>query len=81
MRAIVLACVVACATFTPPPALSNVELVGEPAPAPPPPAKCEPPCAAKGDSYAVRMAVLECKVACLKEQIRNVKSRLELVAD
>jgi hypothetical protein len=81
MRALVFAFVVGCAASPPPPALSNVELVGEPAPAPRPPAKCEPPCAAKGDSYAVRIAVLECKTQCLKEKIWRTKTRLELLAD
>jgi hypothetical protein len=75
MRFAIALVLVACARPMEPPALRNVELVGEP-PRPRPAPKCEPPCAAKSDHFADRMAALECKTQCLKEQIWRAKSRI-----
>ena len=78
MRVLAFVLAVGCAASPPLPVISNAAPTAQPER---PPAKCEPPCAQKSTRYDDRLAALECRVQCLKEEIWRQKSRLELLSE
>jgi hypothetical protein len=79
MRGLAFVLAIGCAA-PPLPVIANVAPPAQPRPERPP-AKCEPPCAQKSRRYEDRLAALECRVQCLKEQIWRAKSRVQLLRE